>query len=133
MFIKRFKIVFNVRYHAFLHTMPPLVNTWAPWWAPWYNVGYLVPQGSIVLHVEYYPPSFVARLRLQPFLKLDRHGKSFVILRIDKTLYGLKEAGKLSNLRLVQLLSSYNFVETSTPCLILPSQDPYHHLLPCCG
>ncbi len=45
-------------------------------------------------------------------------------LRIDKTLYGLKEAGKLSNLRLVQLLSSYDFVETSTPCLFRHKTRP---------
>ncbi len=37
---------------------------------------------------------------------------------------GLKEAGKLSNLRLVSLLSSFGFHETSTPvslnmCLVL--------------
>jgi hypothetical protein len=28
MFIKRFKIIFNVHYHAFLYTMGPLVHTW---------------------------------------------------------------------------------------------------------
>jgi hypothetical protein len=76
------------------------------------------------LYLTDYPPSVVARLRLQPFLKLDRHGKSFVILRIDKTLYGLKEAGKLSNIHLVQLLSSYDFVETSTPCLFRHKTRP---------
>jgi hypothetical protein len=32
-------------------------------------------------------------------------------------MYGLKEAGKLSNLRLVSLLSSAGFIETRTPCL----------------
>ncbi len=32
-------------------------------------------------------------------------------------MYGLKEAGKLSNLRLVSLLSSVGFLETRTPCL----------------
>jgi hypothetical protein len=32
-------------------------------------------------------------------------------------MYGLKEAGKLSNLRLVSLLSSFGFHETFTPCL----------------
>jgi hypothetical protein len=33
-------------------------------------------------------------------------------------MYGLKEVGKLSNLRLVSLLfSSFGFHETSTPCL----------------
>jgi hypothetical protein len=33
---------------------------------------------------------------------------------MDKTMYGLKEAGKLSNLRLVSLLSTFGFHETST-------------------
>ncbi len=32
-------------------------------------------------------------------------------------MYGLKEAEKLSNLRLVSLLSTFGFHETSTPCL----------------
>jgi hypothetical protein len=36
---------------------------------------------------------------------------------MDKTMYGLKEARKLSNLRLVSLLSTFGFDETSTPCL----------------
>jgi hypothetical protein len=76
------------------------------------------------IYLADYPCSVVARLRLQPFLKLDRHGKSFVILRIDKTLYGLKEAGKLSHLRLVQLLLSYDFVETSTLCLFRHKTRP---------
>ena len=31
-------------------------------------------------------------------------------------MYGLKEAGKLSNLRVVSLLSSFGFYETTTPC-----------------
>jgi hypothetical protein len=32
-------------------------------------------------------------------------------------MYGLKQVGKLSNLRLVSLLSSFGFYETSSPCL----------------
>jgi hypothetical protein len=32
-------------------------------------------------------------------------------------MYGLKKAGKFSNLRLVSLLSSFGFYETSTLCL----------------
>jgi hypothetical protein len=32
-------------------------------------------------------------------------------------MYGLKEAGKLCNLRVVSLLSSFGFHETTTPCL----------------
>jgi hypothetical protein len=43
---------------------------------------------------------------------------------MDKTLYGLKEAGKLSNLRLVQLLLSFGFVEMSTPCLFRRTSRP---------
>jgi hypothetical protein len=31
-------------------------------------------------------------------------------------MYGLKEAGKLSNLRVVSLLSSFGFYETTNPC-----------------
>jgi hypothetical protein len=44
-------------------------------------------------------------------------GKAYIVFRIDKTMYGLKEAGKLTNLRLVSLLSSFGFYETSTPCI----------------
>ena len=69
------------------------------------------------LYLDAYPDAVLSRLQLDPFVQLDRHGKRFVLFRMDKTLYGLKEAGKLSNLRLVQLLSSFGFVETSTPCL----------------
>ncbi len=32
-------------------------------------------------------------------------------------MYGLKESGRLSNMRVVSLLSSFGFHETSTPCL----------------
>jgi hypothetical protein len=76
------------------------------------------------VYLDAYPDSVVSRLRLLPFVKLDRHGKRFVLFRMDKTLYGLKEAGKLSNLRLVQLLLSYDFVETSTPCLFRHKTRP---------
>jgi hypothetical protein len=43
--------------------------------------------------------------------------KKYILFRIDKTMYGLKESGKLSNMRVVTLLSSFGFHETSTPCL----------------
>jgi hypothetical protein len=56
-------------------------------------------------------------LNLLPFLKTSPSGKAYIVFRIDKTMYVLKEAGKLSNLRLVSLLSSFGFHETSTPCL----------------
>ncbi len=40
-----------------------------------------------------------------------------ILFRIDKTMYGLKESGNLSNMRVVTLLSSFGFHETFTPCL----------------
>jgi hypothetical protein len=73
-------------------------------------------------------------VRLGPFIKQDKAGKKYIIFRIDKTMYGLKEAGKLSNLRL-------NFYQTNTPGLFRHSNRPiafvlvvddfgvkYHHL-----
>jgi hypothetical protein len=71
------------------------------------------------IFTDLYPPEVVSRLRLAPFTKTDRRtGRPYVLLRADKTIYGLKEAGKLSNNRLVSLLASFGFVETSTPCLL---------------
>ena len=81
------------------------------------------------LYLDAYPDAVLSRLQLDPFVQLDRHGKRFVLFRMDKTLYGLKEAGKLSNLRLVQLLSSFGFVETSTPCLFRHTSRPITFVL----
>jgi hypothetical protein len=39
------------------------------------------------------------------------------ITGVEPPWYGLKEAGKNSNLRLVSLLSTFGFYETTTPCL----------------
>jgi hypothetical protein len=65
-----------------------------------------------------YPPEVLSRLRLSPFTKTDRRtGRPYCLFRADKTIYGLKESGKLSNERLVSLLSQWGFVQTSTPCL----------------
>jgi hypothetical protein len=71
----------------------------------------------IKIHIASYSPEVLSRLRLHPFIQTDKHSKEYIIFRADKTLYGLKEAGKLSNLQLVRLLLSFGFVETSTPCL----------------
>ena len=70
------------------------------------------------IFVDEYPPEVLSRLRLSPFTKTDRRtGRPYCLFRADKTIYGLKESGKLSNDRLVSLLTTYGFVETSTPCL----------------
>jgi hypothetical protein len=75
-----------------------------------------VPQ-FIKIYVHQFSPHVLSSLSLLPFLKLDGKGKKFILFRIDKTMYGLKESGKLSNTRVVTLLSSFGFHETSTPCL----------------
>ncbi len=69
------------------------------------------------IDIDSYSPAVLSRLSLLPFIRSARNGKSFVIFRIDQTMYGRKDAGKLSNIRLVSLLSESGFLETSTPCL----------------
>jgi hypothetical protein len=44
-------------------------------------------------------------------------------------MYGLKEAGQLSNRRLVSLLSSFGFIETATPCLFRHLTRPISFVL----
>jgi hypothetical protein len=71
----------------------------------------------IKIYIASYSLEVLSRLRLHPFVQTDKHSKKYIIFHADKTLYGVKEAGKLSNLQLVRLLLSFGFVETSTPCL----------------
>jgi hypothetical protein len=71
----------------------------------------------IRIDIDSYSPAVLARLTLLPFIRTARNGKRFVIFRIDQTMYGLRDAGKLSNLRLVSLLSASGFIEIATPCL----------------
>ncbi len=72
----------------------------------------------INIFLDLYPPEVLSRLRLAPFTKTDkRTGRPYCLFPADKTIYGLKESGKLSNERLVSLLSQWGFVQTSTPYL----------------
>ncbi len=85
----------------------------------------------IRIDVNSYSPAVLARLSLLPFIRTARKGKRFVIFRIDQTMYGLKDAGKLSNLRLVSLLlvSASGFLETTTPCLFRHVSRPISFVL----
>jgi hypothetical protein len=71
----------------------------------------------IKIDTNLFSPAVLSRLLLHPFIKQDNAGKSFITFRIDKTMYGLKVAGKLSNLRLVSLLQSFDSHQTHTPGL----------------
>ncbi len=88
----------------------------------------LSPQ-FIKIFVDSYPPEVLSSLSLLPFIKVDSSGKRYCLFRIDKTMYGLKEAGQLSNRRLVSLLSSFGFLETSTPCLFRHLTRPISFVL----
>jgi hypothetical protein len=83
----------------------------------------------IRIDIDSYSPAVLARLSLLPFIRTGRNGKRFVIFRIDQTMYGLKDAGKLSNLRLVSVLSAAGFRETSTPCLFRHVSRPIAFVL----
>ncbi len=83
----------------------------------------------IPIDVDSYSPAVLARLSLLPFIRTTRNGKRFVIFHIDQTMYGLKDAGKLSNLRLVSLLSASGFLETTTPCLFRHVSRPISFVL----
>jgi hypothetical protein len=83
----------------------------------------------IRIDIDSYSPAVLARLSLLPFIRTARNGKRFVIFRIDQTMYGLKDAGKLSNLRLVSLLSASGFLETTTPCLFRHVSRPISFVL----
>ena len=83
----------------------------------------------IRIDIDTYSPAVLARLSLLPFIRTAPSGKRHVVFRIDQTMYGLKDAGKLSNLRLVSLLSQSGFVETSTPCLFRHVSRPIAFIL----
>jgi hypothetical protein len=83
----------------------------------------------IRIDIDSYSPAVLARLSLLPFIHSARNGNRFVIFRIDQTMYGLKDAGKLSNLRLVSLLSASGFLETATPCLFRHVSRPISFVL----
>jgi hypothetical protein len=71
----------------------------------------------IKIYTNLFSPEVLSRLSLPPFLKQDKAGKNYILFCIEKTMYGLKEAGKLSNLRLVSLLQSFDFYQANTPGL----------------
>ncbi len=94
------------------------------------------PPSSPNLLVCFSPPKFIPlSFLMTPFLvslsslsfkQIQR--EKYILFRMNKTMYGLKEAGKLSNLRLVNLLSSFGFHETSIYPLPFPPCLPSHSI-----
>jgi hypothetical protein len=87
-----------------------------------------IPQFNRI-YTDTYPPAVLSRLALLPFLKVDRSGCTYCLFRIDKTMYGLKESGRLSNIQLVSLLNTHGFFETTTPCLFRHLSRPITFVL----
>ncbi len=52
----------------------------------------------IRIDIGSYSPAVLSQRSLLPFIRTAASGKPFVIFRIDQTIYGLKDTGKLSKL-----------------------------------
>ena len=72
---------------------------------------------SIKIFVATFPPALLADLGLTPYIKTDSKGRPYIFFDIVKTMYGLPQAGLLSQLQLVSLLYEYGYHQTSTPML----------------
>jgi hypothetical protein len=88
-----------------------------------------IPNSSSFTITHLFSDSVLSRLNLLPFLKHDPSDKPYLLFRIDKTMYGLKEAGKLSQFRLLSHLTAHGFRETSTPCLFRHVSRPISFVL----
>ena len=71
----------------------------------------------IKIYTDTYSPSVLSQLGITDFIHTDSSGKSFCCFAINKSMHGLKNAGRVSKDRLVKHLNSSNFFETKTPCL----------------
>ena len=67
-----------------------------------FYLGTPLPEPSYIrIYMSTFSDAVISRLGLRPFFKTDKSGKELVLFRIDKTMYGLKEAGILSNEKVV--------------------------------
>ncbi len=71
----------------------------------------------IKIPTHLFSDSVLSHLHLHSFVKSDPSSKPYLLFRIDKTMYGLKEAVKLSQDRLLSHFAPHGFHQTSTPCL----------------
>jgi hypothetical protein len=71
----------------------------------------------IKIPTNLFSDSFLPHLKLHAFIKSLPFGKPYLFFNIDKTMYGLKEAGKMYQGRLLFHLASHGFHQTPTPCL----------------
>ena len=67
----------------------------------------------IKIYTDTYSPSVLSQLGITDFIHTDSSGKSFCYFAINKSMYGLKNAGRVSKDRLVKHLNSSNFFETN--------------------
>jgi hypothetical protein len=91
-----------------------------------YNLGTPNPNPPFIkVFTDQYPPEVLLRLRLSPFTKTNRRtGRPYALFRADKTIYGLKESGKLSNNMLVPLLKKLGLLRPPPRVCFVTSPDP---------
>ena len=65
--------------------------------------------------LKYIPEATMTKYKLHDLVCNDA-----VIMRLDKGIYGLKQAGRLAQQRLIKHLETHGYTETSTPCI-------FHH------
>ena len=83
-----------------------------------YYLGSVLPSPeSIKIYVATFSATLLDSLGLTPFIKTDPKGRTYIFFDIVKTMYGLPQAGLLSQLQLVSLLYESGYHQTSTPML----------------
>ena len=83
-----------------------------------YYLGSVLPSPeSIKIYVATFSSTLLDSLGLTPFIKTDPKGRTYIFFDIVKTMYGLPQAGLLSQLQLVSLLYESGYHQTSTPML----------------
>ena len=83
-----------------------------------FYLGTDLPTPSFVkIYTATFPRDTLSSLSPLSYLQHGANGKEYILFRIAKTMYGLKEAGILSNHRVTSILRQSGFMETTTPCL----------------
>ena len=82
-----------------------------------YYLGRLLPKPEpIRIYVATFDPALLDELNLTLFIQYDNKKRPFIYFDIMKTMYGLPQAGLLSQLQLISQLYDHGYHQTNTPC-----------------
>ena len=82
----------------------------------------------IIIHTSLFSPAVLTQLNITPFIQTDKHGKSFFYCRVDKTMYGFRQAGFHANQQVTALLLAHGYYQLQ-PCLFTHTIDPIYFAL----